>query len=136
MTMRNARGRVLKLEHHKRWATHPDHFLLIWYSDGDDASAAVGKLRGMFGPNDKVGAAPWIGDDVPKPRWLKNYPKDLTDRELDCVIAHLEFLARSEGASTADIDRAVADYQATVGMTDQQLAFRALRVDLAAIGAV
>lgn len=125
MTTRNVHGRILKLEAHRRMPNHQDHFLLVWYPEGLDVASVVHGARHEFGPNDKVGVAPWTGDDLPAPRWVKDYPKDLSDRELECVTRRLKVLARS-GDPTTD----APDSRQSHLMTDQQLAFLALRVEI------
>jgi hypothetical protein len=123
---RSIEGRIAKLEARTGASSHPEEFLLIWHMEGDDPDAVAERSRELFGPNDQVAICPWLGTDMPAPRWISTV-RELSDAELDRLVRYTTSLARSVGAiDEDDMDRVVVWQRAHLA-DDPEVAFSVLR---------
>ena len=90
--MRSLESRILKLESRTR---HEGEMLLIWCAEDENAEGAVERARPLFTADDRVAIAQWYGNNVPAPRWHKDFPMKALD--IDSSLSAREELAKELG---------------------------------------
>jgi hypothetical protein len=121
--MRSLESRIVKLERRTR---HKGEMLLIWCGDGEDAEGAIERARSLFTADDRVAIAQWYGNNVPAPRWHKDFPKSLSELERKCLDRFFDHLCKAKNLRDVDVrKKSPLDHQ----LTDSELWYEILRID-------
>jgi hypothetical protein len=70
--------------------------------------------------------AQWYGDDVPAPRWHRDFPKGLSELERACLDRFFDHLCEANNLRDVDVRKASPlDHK----LTDGELWYESLRID-------
>ena len=121
--MRNLESRIVKLELRTR---HEGEMLLIWCAEEEEPEIAIQRARPLFTADDRVAIAQWYGDDVPAPRWHKDFPKGLSELERTCLDRFFDHLCKANNLRDVDVrKKSPLDHQ----LKDSELWYEILRID-------
>ena len=121
--MRSLESRIVKLE---RWTRHEGEMLLIWCAEDEDVESAIERARPLFTADDSVAIAQWYGDDVPAPRWHKDFPKSLSELERAYLDRFFDHLCEANNLRDVDVRKpSPLDHK----LTDGELWYEILRIE-------
>jgi hypothetical protein len=100
--------------------------LLIWCAEDEEPEISIERARPLFTADDRVMIAQWFGDDVPAPRWHKDFPRGLSEREQACLDLFCDDLCKANDLRDVDArNKSSLDRQ----LTDGELWYEILRID-------